>query len=164
MIFVTIVVNAVQRDPIIVAALCTNVTFFINNLLIKFMAREHLKKTLYLPITHGAFSGWGEYMSLALPSAVILCAEWWMGEALVVFAGTLGVIYLATLVIIINMNNVVYDVSYGLSQAASSQIGRTLGELGKEAAKRLLKMIVLIQVIFCVFISIVFIFFSAELI
>lgn len=87
-----------------------------------------------------------------------------MCEILVVFAGTLGVIYLATLVIILNIHTLVYNMSYGLSQAASSQIGRTLGELGKEAAQKLLKRIVLIQVALCTLITLLYFFFSRNMI
>lgn len=69
-----------------------------------------------------------------------------MYEVLAVFGGLIGVNYLATLIIIFNTHNLVYVISYGLSQAACSQIGRTLADLGKKAAKKMLKLIVIIQI------------------
>jgi multidrug resistance protein, MATE family len=117
------------------------------------MASDYLERTNYLSLMTGAFSEWGIYLKLAIPSALILCAEWWMYEALTLFAGWLGTIYLATIIIIFNIHNLVYDISYGLSQAASSQIGRTLAEIGKRTAKRLLKFIVSFQIFICIMVS-----------
>ena len=79
----------------------------------------------------GAFNEWWSYLALALPSGFIICCEWWMYEVLTVLTGWIGVKELATIVIIFNTQNFVYDFSYGLSQATSSAIGRTLAEFGK---------------------------------
>lgn len=122
----------------------------------RYLSKDFLYKTDYLPFLEGSFREWGEYLYLAIPSAFILCAEWWMYEVLALFAGWLGVVYLATLIIIFNIHNLVYDISYGLSQAASSQIGRTLAEIGKRTAKKLLKVIVVFQILVCIVISIVY--------
>ena len=41
------------------------------------------------------FRGWGEYLKVSIPAAVMICAEWWAFEALTVMAGFLGVLELA---------------------------------------------------------------------
>ena len=114
-------------------------------ILLSFLSRNFRKDANNLSFLEGAFSDWKVYFEYALPSAFILCAEWWMYEVLAIFAGMLGVIYLATLIIILNTHNIVYVISYGLSQAVCSQIGRTLAEFGKSAAQMLLKLIAIFQ-------------------
>lgn len=36
-----------------------------------------------------AFSGWGEYLSYGVPTAVMICMEWWAYEVLILLAGAL---------------------------------------------------------------------------
>ena len=33
------------------------------------------------------FRGWGEYLKVSIPAAVMICAEWWAFEALTIMAG-----------------------------------------------------------------------------
>lgn len=153
-IIVTCSMHFINYDPIIICSAVTNITLFVDYLILNIVSRDFLRTTNYLSIFEGAFTEWGEYMTLAIPSAFILCAEWWMYEVLALFAGWLGVVYLATLIIIFNTHNLIYDVSYGLSQAASSQIGRTLAEIGKRTAKKLLRVIAVAQVVTCIVISV----------
>ena len=158
MVIVTVALNYFKGfEPVVVCSLTTNITLILDYFFLSYFTRDSLQKTNFLGVFTHAFEKWGEYMALAIPSAFILCAEWWMYEVLALFAGWLGVLYLATLIIIFNFHNLVYDISYGLSQAASSQIGRTLAELGKRPAKMLLKFIVAIQILICVVISLVYI-------
>ena len=163
-LLISTVMHFVKYDPLIVCSMTTNCTLFLDYVVLKYMSSEYLERTNYLPLLTGAFDGWSEYLALAIPSAFILCAEWWMYEALTLFAGWLGVVYLATLIIIFNVHNLVYDVSYGLSQAASSQIGRTLAEIGKKTAKKLLKFILMFQMFICMIITVGYYFCNKEII
>jgi len=43
------------------------------------------------PISRESFRGWISYLKLSLPATVMLCAEWWAFEAMVIMAGALGV-------------------------------------------------------------------------
>ena len=47
------------------------------------------------PYDWEVFRGWGEYLNVSIPAAVMICAEWWAFEALMVMAGILGVLELA---------------------------------------------------------------------
>ena len=38
-----------------------------------------------------ALKAWGEYLKLGIPAAIMLCAEWWAFEILVILAGVLSV-------------------------------------------------------------------------
>lgn len=153
-VIVTSTLHYMPYNPIIVCAVTTNVTLVLDYIILYWLSIEQLNLTNFLSPFKGAFDEWGEYMSLALPSAFILCAEWWMYEVLAIFAGLLGVVYLATLIIIFNTHNLVYDISYGLSQAASAQIGNTLAEIGKKTAKKILRFIVFLQFIICIVICV----------
>jgi MATE family multidrug resistance protein len=133
-------------------------------LILRYLAANDLVKTNFLSIFDGAFDDWREYLGLALPSAFIICAEWWMYEVLAIFAGLLGVMYLSVIVIIFNTHNFVYDISYGLSQAASSMIGRTLAESGKFEAKKLLASITLIQTVLCIIMTTIYLTCSRQII
>ena len=160
----TVVLKYIDYDPIILCSSVTNFTMMVDYVILRYIAKDSLKETNKLHIFDGAFTEWWEYLELALPSAFIICAEWWMYEVLAIFAGLLGIEYLATIVIIFNVHNFVYDISYGLSQAASSLIGRTLAESGKEDAKKLLFFIYTIQCVLCVLMTLIYFMFSQNII
>lgn len=159
-----IVLKYIHYDPIILTACVTNISMLIDYGLLRYFSFGLIDHTNFLGLFDGAFEDWWEYLELALPSAFIICAEWWMYEVLALFAGLLGVEYLATTVIIFNIHNFVYDISYGLSQAASSLIGRTLAESGKAAAKKLLILISLIQLFLCITMTIIYLVFPRQII
>jgi multidrug resistance protein, MATE family len=143
----------IQYNTIVIISITTNITYITNYFLLTYYSNSMNESTWYLSVFHQAFTGWREYLTLAVPSMFIICSEWWMFEVLVVFAGWIGVVYIATLIIIFNIHNLLYDISYGLSQAASSQIGRTLAEMGRDSAKDLLKFISLIQIFLMILFS-----------
>lgn len=43
------------------------------------------------PINSEAFTGWCEYLRISLPSTVMICAEFWAFEFLMVLSGIIGV-------------------------------------------------------------------------
>ncbi|CAI2365228.1 unnamed protein product [Moneuplotes crassus] len=140
----------VEGDPVIICSIVWNLTIMIYYILLMYFARDILKEVNKLPVFEGAFTGWWSYLSLALPSGFIICCEWWMYEVLTILTGWIGVTELATLVIIFNTHNFVYDFSYGLSQATSSAIGRALAEFGKVEAQKFLKYIMSIEALICI--------------
>jgi len=137
---------------------------FFDYVLLRFFARKELAEINKLPIFEEAFKDWWSYLSLALPCAFIICSEWWMYEALTILAGFIGVKELATIVIIFNTHNFVYDFSYGLSQATSSIIGRTLAEFGKIEAKKVLSYILFIELALCSVMTLIYLYFPKQII
>lgn len=136
----------------------------INYSLLIYFAGDILKEINKLGTFEGAFSEWWSYLSLALPSGFIICCEWWMYEVLTVLTGWLGVKELATIIIIFNTHNFIYDLSYGLSQASSSVIGRTLAEFGKDEAKKFLNYILRIVVSLNVLMTSIYLLFPKQII
>ena len=49
-----------------------------------------------VPVNKDAFRGYGEYLRLSLPSTIMICAEIWASQILIVLAGVLGVTQLAS--------------------------------------------------------------------
>uniref|UniRef100_A0A7S3KVV1 Uncharacterized protein n=1 Tax=Euplotes crassus TaxID=5936 RepID=A0A7S3KVV1_EUPCR len=137
---------------------------FLSYICIHYFAKEILDEVNELPISEGAFQDWWGYLSLALPCAFIICSEWWMYEFLTILTGWIGVRELATIIIIFNTHTFVYDLSYGLSQATCSIIGRTLAEFGKEEAKRVLTYIGIIELILCVLMTAIYLLFPTKII
>ena len=84
--------------------IATTITYFtmlvmitVNTLLIK-----RIRKCIFCP-TLESFTGWGSYFRLSIPSTIMLCAEWWSFEIMVILAGILGVIEQAVNVITFNV-------------------------------------------------------------
>ncbi|CAI2366566.1 unnamed protein product [Moneuplotes crassus] len=161
---ISLTLNFIEGDPVIICALICNITMFLSYVCVCYFAKDILDEVNELPVTEGAFDQWWAYLGLALPCAFIICSEWWMYEFLTILTGWIGVRELATIVIIFNTHTFVYDFSYGLSQATSSVIGRTLAECGKEEAKRILAYIGLIEFIMCILMTTIYLLFSTEII
>lgn len=159
-----ITLRYIPGDPLIICAIITNFTMAIDYFVLRYLAIESLSKTNELGLFDGAFDDWWGYLELALPSAFIICAEWWMYEVLALFAGFIGILELATIVIIFNTHNFVYDISYGFSQAASSIIGRTLAQSGEFNAKKILYFICIMEGGFCILMTVVYLIFPREII
>ena len=50
-----------------------------------------------------SFKEWKAYFKLSVPATVMLCAEWWSFEILVILVGILGVIEQAAFIITLNV-------------------------------------------------------------
>ena len=46
---------------------------------------DRIKDALFMP-SREALKDWGEYLAISLPATVMLCAEWWFFEIMVLFA------------------------------------------------------------------------------
>ncbi|XP_060214058.1 protein DETOXIFICATION 18-like [Lycium barbarum] len=76
-------------------------------------------------------------LKLALPSAAMICLEYWSLELLVLFAGLMPNSETTTSLIAISVNTeaIAYMVSYGLSAAASTRVANELGAGNPDKAK-----------------------------
>lgn len=89
------------------------------------------------PLSWEAFSGLGSFMRLAVPSALMICLEWWSYELLVLLSGILPNPALETSVLSICISTVVllYNLPYGIGTAASVRISNELGAGNPEGAR-----------------------------
>ncbi|KAH9746538.1 protein DETOXIFICATION 12 [Citrus sinensis] len=80
-----------------------------------------------VPISMELFQGIGEFFHFAIPSAVMICLEWWSFELLILMSGLLPNPQLETSVLSVCLNTIqtLYAIPYGLGAAV-----RVSNELG----------------------------------
>lgn len=70
---------------------------------------------------------WGSYMRLAVPSAFMICFEWWVWEIGGFLAGILGEVNIAAQHIMLELGAIVYMFPLGVHAAACVRVGNALG-------------------------------------
>lgn len=70
---------------------------------------------------------WGSYMKLAIPSAFMVCFEWWIWEIGGFLAGVLGEVDLAAQHILVEVGAITYMFPLGVHAAACVRVGNALG-------------------------------------
>lgn len=70
---------------------------------------------------------WGSYMKLAIPSAFMICFEWWIWEIGGFLAGVLGEVDLAAQHILVEVGAITYMFPLGVHAAACVRVGNALG-------------------------------------
>ncbi|NXK65903.1 S47A1 protein, partial [Sylvietta virens] len=79
---------------------------------------------------------WDSFTSLAIPSMLMMCIEWWTYEIGSFLIGLLSVVELSVQSIIYEVSVVAFMIPLGLGTAAGVQVGNALGAGNVEAAKR----------------------------
>ncbi|NXS13952.1 S47A2 protein, partial [Neodrepanis coruscans] len=79
---------------------------------------------------------WDSFTSLAIPSMLMMCIEWWTYEIGSFLIGLLSVVELSAQSIIYEVSVVAFMIPLGLGTAASVQVGNALGAGDSETAKR----------------------------
>lgn len=74
---------------------------------------EEISKAL-VPIDMDSFRGWTQYLKVALPSTLMITAEWWAFQALLILAGIIGVNELAAATICMSLCRLVLMVPLGI--------------------------------------------------
>ena len=78
-------------------------------------------------------------MELGIPSAVMLCLEWWAFEFMAIMAGYIGVSEQAAQVIEMNVGPILFMIAVGLRQGASKCVGNAIGEENVSKAKEYMR-------------------------
>ncbi|KAI3453084.1 hypothetical protein Pfo_009747 [Paulownia fortunei] len=83
------------------------------------------------------FEGLREFFHFAIPSAVMICLEWWSFELLFLLSGLLPNPQLETSVLSVCLNTVfsIYAIPYGLAVAGSTRISNELGAGNPQGAR-----------------------------
>ena len=98
-------------------------------------SRKEVRLAVFLPNME-AFSGWGHYTKIALPSTAMLLAELYAYEIVTLIAGTMSVNDQAAQVIVQSFIYVLFVPPLGISEAASSIMKRCIFENNVILAKR----------------------------
>ncbi len=95
---------------------------------------------------HSILSNWGEYLKIGVPSAFMVCFEWWALEILAIFSGFISVAALASQVIVVNIVTFIFMMPLGISYAASALTGNYIGQGNIKLAKRFANLTVLFNI------------------
>ncbi|KAL7132390.1 hypothetical protein ABFS83_12G070900 [Erythranthe nasuta] len=89
------------------------------------------------PFSMKIFQGITEFFRFAVPSAVMICLEWWSFELLILLSGILPNPQLETSVLSVCLNTIstLYAIPFGLGAAASTRISNQLGAGKPEGAR-----------------------------
>ncbi|CAN1176093.1 Protein DETOXIFICATION 12 [Linum perenne] len=90
------------------------------------------------PISMDVFHGIGVFFHYSIPSAVMLCLEWWSFELVVLLSGLLPnpVLETSVLSVCLSTTSTFYSIPFGLGAAASTRVSNELGRGRPEAARR----------------------------
>jgi MATE family multidrug resistance protein len=72
--------------------------------------------------------GWGPFVKMGLSSIVMTCGEWWAMQIVALCASYLGVLPLACYTILISINDLFWNFSYGISIISGNLVGNLIGE------------------------------------
>ncbi|XP_071431234.1 multidrug and toxin extrusion protein 1-like isoform X2 [Pithys albifrons albifrons] len=98
---------------------------------------------------------WNSFTSLAIPSMLMMCIEWWTYEIGSFLIGLLSVVELSAQSIIYEVSVVAFMIPLGLGTAASVQVGNALGAGDFETAKRSSTTSLLCTGVFCIAVGII---------
>ncbi|KAI3779019.1 hypothetical protein L2E82_08447 [Cichorium intybus] len=107
------------------AAVSMGVSMWLNAIFLLFyMAYSPSCETTRDPITREVFHGMRQFFSLAVPSAVMTCLEWWSYEFLILLSGLLPNPELETSVLSVCLNTIdtLYAIPYGFAAGVSSTV------------------------------------------
>ncbi|CDW91386.1 transparent testa 12 protein [Stylonychia lemnae] len=137
------------------AALATTITYFLNFIIVTIYCANcsDLKESFFFP-DRETFKDLGEYLKIGIPSASMLCLEWWSLEVLALVAGYINVITTASFVIIANTYTILSMFAFGASISASVCVGQAAGEGDHFKAIQYSKLIVSMTFIMVIILSI----------
>ncbi|KAF6173172.1 hypothetical protein GIB67_028470 [Kingdonia uniflora] len=120
------------------AALATSISFWLNTIVLGLYVKYSPScERTRVPLSKEAFQGIRSFLRLALPSAVMICLEWWSFELLVLLSGLLPNAQLETSVLSICLTTIsfLYTIPLGLGAAASTRVSNELGARKPQAAR-----------------------------
>ncbi|GFP84707.1 mate efflux family protein dtx1 [Phtheirospermum japonicum] len=120
------------------AALANGISYWINVLLFAFYIKfSNGCSESFTGFSRDAFSGILTFSKLAIPSAIMICLEYWSFEMVVILSGRLPNPELETSVLSISLNTcwMIYNISVGLGGAVSTRVSNELGAGNAQRAR-----------------------------
>ncbi|XP_027099367.1 protein DETOXIFICATION 12-like [Coffea eugenioides] len=120
------------------AALAIGISMWLNVIILGlYMSCSSSCEKTRAPISREVLYGVKEFFRFAIPSAVMICLEWWSYEILILLSGLLPNPQLETSVLSVCLNTIVtlYAIPYGLAAAVSTRVSNELGAGNPEGAR-----------------------------
>ncbi|XP_077253739.1 protein DETOXIFICATION 14-like [Tasmannia lanceolata] len=138
------------------AALAASLSFWLNAILIGLyvMFSPSCKKTR-VPFSKEVFRGINEFFRFAIPSAIMICLEWWSFELLILSSGLLPNPKLETSVLSICLTTIstLFTIPYGLGAAVSTRVSNELGAGRPQAARMAVRVAMVLAISEAVIVS-----------
>ncbi|XP_031265612.1 protein DETOXIFICATION 14-like [Pistacia vera] len=138
------------------AALAIGMSYWLNVLLLGLymMYSSSCEKTR-VPVSMELFRGIGEFFRLAIPSAFMVCLEWWSFEFLTLLSGLLPNPKLETSVLSVCLATIttLFTIPDGLGIAGSTRVSNALGAGNPQAARVAVRTAVFLTVLETVIVS-----------
>ncbi|MBA0876832.1 hypothetical protein Goshw_026495 [Gossypium schwendimanii] len=131
------------------AALAITLALWFNVIVLGFYMRWSAScESTRTVIVGDVFASIKEFLSFALPSAVMCCLEWWSFELLVLLSGLLPDSELETSVlsICLSTTSLHYFVPYGVGAAASTRVSNELGAGNPHSARVAVNVVMLLGI------------------
>ncbi|VAI81855.1 unnamed protein product [Triticum turgidum subsp. durum] len=138
------------------AALANTISYLTNvSILALYIRISPSCKSTWTGLSTEAFRDILGFLRLAVPSALMVCWEWWSFELLVLVSGFLPNPKLEASVLSISLNTIslVFRVPYGLSAAISTRVSNELGAGRPDAARLATQVIMLLGVVSSISVS-----------
>ncbi|KAF3431958.1 hypothetical protein FNV43_RR26694 [Rhamnella rubrinervis] len=138
------------------AAFAIGISYWLNVvLLILYMMFTPACASTRVPISFEIFRGNGEFLRFAIPSAVMICLEWWSFELLTLLSGFLPNPELETSVLSVCLSIIasLYSIPEGLGAAGSTRVSNELGAGNPQAARVALAAVMFLTVSEAIFVS-----------
>ncbi|EEF30164.1 TRANSPARENT TESTA 12 protein, putative [Ricinus communis] len=119
------------------AAISIGISYWLNVILLGvYMVFSSSCAETRVPISMELFKGIGQFIGLAIPSAVMICLEWWSFELLTMLSGLLPNPRLETSVLSVCLATIttLYTIPDGVGAAASTRVSNELGAGNAKAA------------------------------
>lgn len=121
------------------AALANSISYWIDVLLLALYVRFS-KRCAHsrAPLSLEALQDLKGFFKLAIPSAAMICLEWWSYEVLVILSGFLNnpELQTATISVCVNTESLIFMLPMGLSAAASTRVSNELGAGHPQTARK----------------------------
>ncbi|KAJ6429832.1 hypothetical protein OIU84_021269 [Salix udensis] len=118
-------------------ALAVGISYWLNAIfLILYVKYSSACAKTRVPISIELFHGIGEFFRFAIPSAIMICLQWWSYEIVILLSGLLSNPQLETSVLSVCLTTIgtLYSIPYGLSAAVSTRVSNELGAGRPKAA------------------------------
>lgn len=134
--------------------MASTITYFSNFVLVTLYCSfsKDLKDSFFFP-NKETVRELGDYLRIGIPSATMLCLEWWSLEVLALMAGYIDVLTTASFVIVVNTFCVLGMFSFGAGIAASVCVGKAIGEGDAPKAMQYGKLIITMTFFMIIMIS-----------
>uniref|UniRef100_A0A671TRA1 Solute carrier family 47 member 3 n=1 Tax=Sparus aurata TaxID=8175 RepID=A0A671TRA1_SPAAU len=109
--------------------------FCMSGLLYAYILWKGLHKATWGGWSKKCLQDWGSYMYLAIPSMIMICAEWWMYEIGGFLSGLINEVELGAQSVVYQMATITYMFPLGFSIAGTVKVGSALGAGDTEQAK-----------------------------